>query len=416
MQHFGKVIIGGGIAGVSCGNELAKSGEENFLLLEAKSYVGGRMVTLKRPDGDVINLGGELINAEHSTMQRLTNEAGLELLPVYKDKPKERYVYDGAHDLKTALAPLTRRLEIDTKLAAEDSSHREYLLKLPLKNYLDEINLPDFAKRIVIDYAELMYGVNSLTAHSLLELNMDGEGLLSLGADKFMIGGGSQGLVEKLAEKFGENISVNEPVTGIERTAAGLYEITLNTGRVVACDRLVIAAPLTTVRDIDLARADLPKDYIDAINNARYGESKKVIPYFAGAYRLGSSFVFSERLKAQVWENAKGTNRNGLAVTIFLGADSKVDGWWSHNRKQFSAEFSDLPFSSNNVYVKDWTEDPYAKGSYHVGDQDPENSKVEMLRDPFEGIHFAGEHVGGSGYMEYAARSGVQVAEKLKKT
>ncbi|GEM_PF-5360641 len=410
MQHFGKVIIGGGIAGVTCGNKL---GDDNTLLLEAKSNLGGRMSTLKRPDGDVINLGGELINAEHTTMQRLVNKAGLELTPVYDDAPKERYVYQGLGDLRTTLAPLSRRLEIDTKLAEEDLSHREYLMKMPLKKYLDEIGISDSGKRVVLDYAELMYGVNSLTALCLIELNMDGVGLLSHGADKFMIKGGSQGLVEKLAERV--NVSVSEPVTGIEKTAAGYYEITLNSGRVVACDRLVIAAPLTTVRNIDLARADLPKDYIDAINNARYGESKKVVPYFAGAHDLGSSFVFSERLKAQVWENGKGTNKNGLAVTIFLGADSKVDGWWSHSRHQFSSEFPELPYYPSNVYVKDWTEDPYALGSYHVGDQDPVNSKVEMLRDPFEGIHFAGEHVGGSGYMEYAARSGIQVADRLKK-
>lgn len=403
MQKFDKVIIGGGIAGAACGHELAKNGDNDFLLVEAKGNLGGRMATQKLPNGDLINLGGEFIDREHHNMRNLATEVGVELAEVYSGNPSLRLDYDNIDHKQ--FDSLIRRLEIDVKLT--DADHIGYLQNLPLKNYLREVGLTGSPRQALLDYSELMYGTSQLSAYCLIELGFHKGKFLPDGASQFMIRGGSQSLVEQIGERFSANIKLNEPVTGIERTAAGNYEITLNSGRVIACEQVIIAAPLTAVRNIDLSRTDLPSDYIETINKARYGQNNKVIPYYAGQHEITSDFIFSASLKAQIWENAKGTNKAGLAVSIFLAADP--NDWWSQNNAQFKEEFPNLP-SPSAVYVKNWSQDPYAQGSYHVGTQDP--TKVAKLRDPFEGINFAGEHVGGSGYMEDAARSGLRIGSK----
>ena len=45
------VIVGGGIAGIAAASELSKAGVTDFLLLEARDRLGGRIYTKKHGEG-----------------------------------------------------------------------------------------------------------------------------------------------------------------------------------------------------------------------------------------------------------------------------------------------------------------------------------------------------------------------------
>jgi monoamine oxidase len=77
-------IVGAGLAGLSCGHELKKSGV-NAALYEASSRPGGRCYSLRSVfPGQVAERGGELIDNLHKAMIAYAREFGLTLEDVGK--------------------------------------------------------------------------------------------------------------------------------------------------------------------------------------------------------------------------------------------------------------------------------------------------------------------------------------------
>src|SRR5690606_37766134 len=74
------VIVGAGIAGLTCAWRLRQAGI-GCRVYEAQSRVGGRMFSLRDhfADGQVCELGGELIDTGHARMRALAAEFGLAL-------------------------------------------------------------------------------------------------------------------------------------------------------------------------------------------------------------------------------------------------------------------------------------------------------------------------------------------------
>ena len=74
------VIVGAGIAGLTAAWRLRRQGVA-VRVFEAQDRVGGRMLSLRNhfPDGQVIELGGELIDTDHVRIRALAAELGLPL-------------------------------------------------------------------------------------------------------------------------------------------------------------------------------------------------------------------------------------------------------------------------------------------------------------------------------------------------
>ena len=72
------VIVGAGIAGLTAAWRLRQAGVA-VRVFEAQNRIGGRMLSLRDhfPDGQVIELGGELIDSNHVRIRALAAELGL---------------------------------------------------------------------------------------------------------------------------------------------------------------------------------------------------------------------------------------------------------------------------------------------------------------------------------------------------
>ena len=81
-------IVGAGLAGLACGDELRKNGI-NATLYDANNRVGGRCFSLRGffPD-QVAERGGEFIDNLHKTMLGYAQEFNLELEDVEKEPPR----------------------------------------------------------------------------------------------------------------------------------------------------------------------------------------------------------------------------------------------------------------------------------------------------------------------------------------
>ena len=75
MNHhkYKYIIIGGGLSGLSAALQFTLQGEEDFIVLEARDRVGGRVLTEDR-----IDLGAAWIHNHHQTVLRLAQHLGVE--------------------------------------------------------------------------------------------------------------------------------------------------------------------------------------------------------------------------------------------------------------------------------------------------------------------------------------------------
>ncbi len=75
------IVIGAGLAGLSCAYELDKAGY-NVILLEARKRPGGRVRTFRDPFADHLyaEMGAEYVNSEDSYAREYAKNFGLKIL------------------------------------------------------------------------------------------------------------------------------------------------------------------------------------------------------------------------------------------------------------------------------------------------------------------------------------------------
>ena len=89
------VIVGGGLAGMTCAYRLRRAGIASTLY-DANANVGGRTWTLRDfwDDGQISEHGGEFISSEHDAVRSLAHEMELELVDLRAaEKPHTEEVY-----------------------------------------------------------------------------------------------------------------------------------------------------------------------------------------------------------------------------------------------------------------------------------------------------------------------------------
>src|SRR5262249_53162641 len=84
----GILIVGAGLAGLLAAYRLTQAGVP-VRPIDAQPRIGGRVRTLAGffPEGQHVELGGELIDSGHDRIQRLAAEMGLGLDDARKDQP-----------------------------------------------------------------------------------------------------------------------------------------------------------------------------------------------------------------------------------------------------------------------------------------------------------------------------------------
>lgn len=140
-------VVGAGIAGLTAAYRLGQGGLR-AKVFDSWNRVGGRIFTARNmwADDQLTELGGELIDTDHTVLRGLTEELGLTLDPILETPGsgirQDTWFFDGRNvsdaEIVDAFRPVALRLQADAD-NEEDEGEFARIDELGLSAYLDSI-------------------------------------------------------------------------------------------------------------------------------------------------------------------------------------------------------------------------------------------------------------------------------------
>ncbi len=410
------LVIGAGLAGLTAAYELTQAGHE-VQVFEARNRAGGRVLTVRDfADGLYAECGGEGIEHNHDYMLRYLEEFGLSLYPGSYDNPAPLDALPRERTPQDALKDMVKQIEPFAQF-----SHPEYD-KISFAELLKQLEAPPAMMEQMQRYVSALMAINieSISARAMLS-----EMALPATHATYRIAGGNDQVPKRLAAQLRERIHYARPVVRIAHNAEGVQLTILENGlrQTVTGQFLIIAAPLTCVRRIEIAPA-LSEQHMNAIATLAYGQVLKAPMQFRERFWLKQGSDLNKGLPgliSSVYESSKGQpgtrglltayipDKSGYEIASFPaeqrlgGVLAKVTEVHAEAQRRFEGGF-----------VKWWHEDIWAQGTYAYFRPGDVMSLRPVLTKPAGRIHFAGEHTAGwQGYMNGAIESGHRAAQEI---
>jgi monoamine oxidase len=438
-------IIGAGIAGLTVAYRLARAGLRTQVF-DSWNRVGGRMLTARNQwaDGQLTELGGELIDTEHVALRGLAAELGLTLDPILETPGsgvrQDTWFFEGRivsdAEIVEAFRPVAGRLLAD---AGKEDDETEFarLDRLGLAAYLD--GLPDLApmlrKLLEVAYVgEFGRELAEQTAWNLLWLidarNPDPFRVYGDSDEAFHVHGGNDQITTRLAERLESPIQLEHRLLSVVETATGAFRLAFARGSGSSYeeefDKVVFALPFTRLREVELP-ATLPPRKREIIRTLGMGTNAKLMAQFnervwRTRHRASGSAMTDNGLQL-LWETSRGMSGNAGILTIFAGGRIGEQIGDGTAETQTAARLGSIdrifpgtaaayiPGSATRMH---WPSVEHTRGSYSCylpGQGSFSGGEGERVGN----LHFCGEHTSADfqGYMNGGAESGERVAQEI---
>lgn len=444
------IVVGGGMAGVHATYRLRQAGVA-VTLYEASDRLGGRMWTKRDgfEDGQLCEIGGELIDDPHTIMHSLAEELDIQLddllAGVAPTETAETFFFNGRHisaeEIRTEWAPLAPKLKAALDEAESDDDAFARLDNTSIPDFLVEAEAGPLIKEILeVAYTE-EYGLEAaqqpilnllylIDAESSDELVIFGES-----NERYHTHLGNDLFITRLSAGFGDSAVTNAALVELADGEGGRYVATFErqadgpdgdagTRFEVIADHVVLTLPFTLLRKVDLSGLALPQTKAKIIEELGYGTNAKLMMQFSRRVwqtdHDASGATFSDNGIQTSWDTTRGQAGAHGIITNFVGGDIGVamgEGTAEERALAILPAFDEVYPGMQAAYVEGsavrmhwptykWTLGSYA--CYTLGQW----SFYGIEGTRVGGLHFAGEHTSQSwqGYMEGAAESGVFAA------
>ena len=436
------VVVGAGLAGLVAAHELVKRGRE-VVVLEARDRVGGRTLNADLGDGKVTELGGQWLGPTQDRVAALARELGVGTFPTHSegenllDLGGKRRRYKGtipklAPHVLLDLEVTRRRLErLAKRVSPEapwDAKGASGLDAQTLGGWLDRHTRTKAARTVVARAANTVWGAEprELTLLYVLfcmrsagsfDMLVDVEG----GAQQDRFEGGSQLLSLRLAEKLGEGIVLDAPVTRIEHGSDSVRAHARELS--VHARRAIVATPPHLAGRIDFD-PPLPEWKDGSLQRRPQGTLTKcaaVYPEpFWRADGLSGEAVSDAGPIALTFDNSPPDGSPGVLLG-FAGGDGgrELSRMPAERRRDavlavFSRLFGERAAKPERYLEQEWAGERWTGGG-PVGLPVPGalSGYGRGLREPVGAIGFAGAEtaVKWNGYLDGAVESGHSAAE-----
>jgi monoamine oxidase len=447
------VVIGGGLAGLTCAYRLKQAGID-ATIYEANTRLGGRCWTRRGDflDGQIAEHGGELIDQGHTSIRQLAQELRLpldNLLAAEVNGTEPFYYFD---DAAYSYAEATRDLKVVWQKIHRDLSEAGYptlynrytarglqLDQMSILDWIDESVPGGRNSRLgqLLDVAyNIEYGAecetqSALSLLYLLGYNSPGQfSIFGASNEKYHVRGGNDRIVSTLASVLASQIVTGTALVAARRTSSGAYQLTLaNSGGTfdVVADKVVFALPFSILRTLDLGGADFSALKMTAIQQLGIGSNSKLNVGFTQRrwVALGNNGdTFSDRGYQATWEVSRGQPGNSGILVAYSGgnyADTFGNGTPDQRAQQFLAQIEPVLPGLSAAYsgkatIDYWRGDPNVRGSYafwRIG----QYTQFAGIEGAQEGnAHFCGEHtsIDSQGYLNGAVETGERAAAEIQ--
>ena len=400
------LVVGAGLSGLVAAHRLQAAGHQ-VTILEARSRVGGRVLTLREPfaEGQHADVGAMILYEGQNTILDLCREFGVKLTPlktVGAELPCVRYrgrllglEEIGACFGELGKAQSARPAEPFETAAAWVRRCRVSAQAIALLDAFIEIQ-PSIPLRFV-----------------------DARGL-HLGPERYMqMAEGNDQLPRRLAQ--GLDVRLEHVVRLIDWSRSSVVVETEK--RQFEGDLLVLAVPGPLTTDIGW-NPPLPAEKVRALVSLRYGTGAAVAAQYRERKAVSDAVrtaFFSDTIPRWLLDLSIDQPGNAAIVTTILSAESEPRGLAQNEVlgeiDSALTEITGSPVTRLGGAIVSWTDDPFARciARAPIGDQ-RETLLREIKRPLSNRVFFAGEHTDerpGPGGMDGAIRSGLRVVNEV---
>jgi monoamine oxidase len=398
-------------------------------------------------DGQVAELGGELIDTGHTHIQALAKEFGIELNDMTLDDPalSETWFFDGARrseaEIVEAFRPLAVRIEAElARLGADDVTVHEpaggeRLDRMTIAEWLDGAGVSGWFRTLLDVAYTTEYGLeidrqSALNFLLMIGTEPDSFDIFGASDERFHVRGGNDLITHALAERVGDAVRTGSVLEAVRQRPDGSYVCTFRSGSSTfeaAASHLVLAIPFTLLREV---RLDIPMSAAKrrAVQELGYGTNAKLMVGFAErVWRTrdeGNGSVVTDLPFQLCWETSRLQQGRSGILTNFTGGDHGVElgqGTADEQAMRMVAELDRIfPGSAAaHVGMKEarfhWPSHPWTRGSYASYLPGQWTGIRGLEAEPVGQVHFAGEHcsLDAQGFMEGGCETGESAAEAI---
>lgn len=354
------IVAGAGLAGLCAAYELSKAGHD-VTVLEARSYSGGRVHTLREPfaDGLHVEAGAARIPISHEWTIKYTRLFNLTLIPFYPKDDRFLHYRSG------------KRKEVKWK------------------------EFSDFVAR----YVGVTLG------------SRDGW---------FEIKGGNDLLPKAFAASLGDKILYNAPVTKIEHDLRGVRVFFSRQGapESLTADRLICTIPFSILKSIEVVpQFSPPKTKI--IKELTYDSISRIFLQCRARFWEGpktNGFAITDQ-PAEIWPSTFNQPGARGIIQCYIRHDASRRLREIPESRRMGVVVDTLervfPGTSENFetgVAVHWAEDEWVRGGWAHATEE----QLKVIKPPEGRVHFAGEHTSiWSSWVQGALESGNRAAREV---
>jgi monoamine oxidase len=443
------VIVGAGVAGLICAYRLRQAGVAAHVY-EAQERIGGRMFSLRNhfADGQVCELGGELIDTGHARIRALAAELGLALDDLSADPTAafgDIWFSGGRRYTETEIlrefAPLAAAIARDAETLPEEEityatpGGAQALDRESMTQWLDRNGASGWLRKLIeVAYTtEMGLECNEQSALNFLTFIDPGTEQFRIfgeSDERFHVRGGNDQIPQRLGAALDASITTGCVLEALRQNADGRYVLSFKRGAgamEVRARRVVLAVPFTTLRRVRID-VDMPPAKRRAIAELRYGTNAKLmIGFNERVWRTrdrSSGSTYSDLPLQTTWETSRMQPGTAGIITNFVGGRHGIEIGEGTPKMQADAAASELnaifpDISAARVNSREarfhWPSFPWTLGSYACFTPGQWTTIRGAIGERVGDLHFAGEHCAfdNQGFMEGGVETGEWAAAAI---
>lgn len=448
------VIVGAGLAGLTCAYRLKQAGISS-VVYEAADRVGGRCWTRRDTfkNGQIVERGGELIDSDHTEIRNLAQEFGLvldDLLETETRGTEPFYFFNGSrYSLEEATNDFLQiypQLQRDLAEVGDTTLYNHYTERA---FELDQLSIVDYINKIVpggIDskFGQLLavaytieYGADAGEQSALNLLFLLGSAqkgplrLFGNSDERYRIKGGNDQLTELLAKELKGQIKLHSELIRVEQNKNEV-KLVFRSGKKeweTFADKVIMTIPFSILKTIDYKNAKFSKLKQVAIEETGMGINTKLHVQFKNRFwqEIGNNGdTFSDTGYQNTFESTRAQQGKSGILVGYTGAETAatLNPLNDKQLKKITDDVLDklepvLQGSKKNwsglSTIDHWLSNTWSKGSYSFWKVGQYTTLAGVAGEREGNILFAGEHtsVNYQGYLNGAVESGERASQEI---